>query len=49
MNTSHLVTGMTANEVEVAFVGWVRSRSESLGFPDEDSEDLENWIRGHGA
>jgi ppGpp synthetase/RelA/SpoT-type nucleotidyltranferase len=49
LNSYRLITDMTAGQVEQAFVEWMRSRSESLGFPEADSKKLESWIQGKGS
>jgi len=43
-----LITNMTANQVEQAFVDWMLSRSTSMGLPQDDSDQLESWLRGKG-
>lgn len=43
-----LITNMTAGQVEQAFVEWMLSRSTSMGLPQDDSDELESWLRGKG-
>jgi ppGpp synthetase/RelA/SpoT-type nucleotidyltranferase len=48
LHTYNLITDMTANQIEQAFVAWMLSRSTSMGIPQSDSEELESWLRGKG-
>lgn len=46
LNSFTLITNMTGNQVEQAFVEWMLSRSTSMGLPQDDSDELESWLRG---
>ncbi len=48
MNSGQLITDMTAAQIENAFVSWTLARSEALGFPKSDNNQLESWLRGKG-
>lgn len=47
-SSAALITDMTANQVEQAFVDWMLSRSTSMGLRQDDSNELESWLRGDG-
>lgn len=48
MSSHELITEMTAEQIENAFAKWTLSRSAAMGFPKDDDDSLESWLRGKG-
>jgi ppGpp synthetase/RelA/SpoT-type nucleotidyltranferase len=46
--THHLRMNMSPRDIEDIFVDWMLARSTGMNLPQEDSDQIESWLRGKG-
>ncbi|HZO05535.1 MAG TPA: RelA/SpoT domain-containing protein [Solirubrobacterales bacterium] len=48
LSKKQLTPGMTAEQIEEAFVAWMLKRSSDIGISRDDADQIAAWLRGQG-